>query len=57
MAKETDLLKDPIMMASQRYMEQVEAFKTQYVPKPKRGALSNWAKQNGYRVEALRGEL
>ena len=55
MAKETDLLKDPIMMASQRYREQVEAFKTQYVPKPKRNALRNWAEENGYRIDALRG--
>ena len=57
MAKETDLLRDPINLASQRYLEQINAFKDQHVPKPKRNALRNWAEQNGYRIKALRGEL
>ena len=57
MAKETDLLRDPITMASERYREQINAFKDQHVPKPKRNALRNWAEQNRYRVKALRGEL
>tara|TARA_R100000995_G_C3475812_1_gene120891 strand:- start:1549 stop:1722 length:174 start_codon:yes stop_codon:yes gene_type:complete len=35
MAKETDLLKDPLSLAQQRYQEQVNAFKSQYLPKPK----------------------
>ena len=53
MAKETDLLKDPIIMASQRYREQVEAFKTQYVPKPKRKDFNEWARSHGMRPEIL----
>ena len=57
MAKETDLLRDPINLASQRYWEQINAFKDQHVPKPKRSVLRNWAEQNRYRVKALRGEL
>tara|TARA_B100000686_G_scaffold147113_1_gene154578 strand:- start:88 stop:258 length:171 start_codon:yes stop_codon:yes gene_type:complete len=56
MAKETDLLRDPINLASQRYWEQINAFKDQHVPKPKRNALRNWAEENGYRIDALRGK-
>ncbi len=32
--KETDLLRDPLAVAQQRYQEQVQAFKDQYIPKP-----------------------
>ena len=56
MGKETVLLRDPINLASQRYWEQINAFKDQHVPKPKRNALRNWAEENGYRIDALRGK-
>ena len=34
MAKETDLLNDPLQVAQQRYQEQITAFKNQFIPKP-----------------------
>ena len=34
MAKKTDLLKDPVALAQQRYQEQVNAFKDEFIPKP-----------------------
>ena len=36
MAKETDLLKDPVSVAQLRYREQISAFKAQYLPDPKK---------------------
>ena len=33
--KDTDLLNDPLALAQTRYREQVNAFKNQYLPKPK----------------------
>ena len=33
--KETDLLRDPLAVAQQRYQEQVQAFKDQYIPRRK----------------------
>jgi len=33
--KDTDLLNDPLAIAQTRYKEQVDAFKNQYLPKPK----------------------
>ena len=38
--KETDLLRDPLVLAQQRYQEQVQAFKDQYIPKPSRRAMN-----------------
>ena len=38
--KETDLLRDPLAVAQQRYQEQVQAFKDQYIPKPSRRAMN-----------------
>ena len=54
--KETDLLRDPLAVAKQRYQEQVQAFKDQYIPKPPRNAISDWAKEYGYRLDVLRGK-
>ncbi len=34
--KDTDLLNDPLSVAQTRYREQVNAFKNQYLPKPKK---------------------
>jgi hypothetical protein len=53
MAKETDLLRDPINLASQRYWEQINAFKDQHVPKPKRRDFNEWARSHGMRPEIL----
>ena len=52
--KETDLLRAPVSSAQLRYQEQIEAFKLQYIPKPKRTALGDWAKQNNIDVNDLR---
>ena len=54
--KETDLLRDPLAVAQKRYQEQVQAFKDQYIPKPPRNAVSDWAKERGYRLDVLRGK-
>ena len=54
--KETDLLRDPLAVAQQSYQEQVQAFKDQYIPKPPRNAISDWAKEYGYRLDVLRGK-
>jgi hypothetical protein len=53
MAKETDLLRDPVTMASQRYREQIEAFKVQYVPKPSRKDFNAISQLYGVRPEVL----
>ena len=51
--KETDLLRDPVSSAQLRYQEQVEAFKTLYIPKRTRKDFNNWAKSNGMRPDIL----
>tara|TARA_Y100000817_G_scaffold314933_1_gene316160 strand:- start:4562 stop:4735 length:174 start_codon:yes stop_codon:yes gene_type:complete len=45
MAKETDLLNDPLLTAKQLYKEQVQAFKDQYIPKQK-NPVSDFIKNN-----------
>jgi hypothetical protein len=52
--KETDLLRDPVSSAQLRFREQVEAFKTQYIPKPKRNSLGDLALKYGLDVNELR---
>ena len=54
--KETDLLRDPVGMAQLRYIEQIDAFKEQFIPKPHRNALSKYAKEVGLREDVLRGK-
>ena len=53
--KETDLLRDPLALAQQRYQEQVQAFKDQYIPKPTRADGIAWAQAHGVRPELLMG--
>jgi len=53
--KETDLLRDPVLTAQLRFREQVEAFKDQYVPKPKRKDFNAWARANNLRPDVLLG--
>ena len=55
MAKETDLLKDPVSVAQLRYREQISAFKAQYLPDPKK-EVKDYADKYGYRLDALRGK-
>ena len=55
MAKETDLLKDPVSLAQQRYQEQIASFKTQFLTDEKK-ALRQFANERGYRLNALRGK-
>ena len=45
MAKETDLLNDPLLTAKQLYKEQVQSFKDQYIPKQK-NPVSDFIKNN-----------
>ena len=45
MAKETDLVNDPLLTAKQLYKEQVQAFKDQYIPKQK-NPVSDFIKNN-----------
>ena len=54
--KETDLLRDPLAAAQQRYQEQVQAFKDQYIPKPTRADLNDWARSHGVRPDMLMGK-
>ena len=55
MAKETDLLKDPVSLAQQRYQEQVASFKTQFLTDENK-ALRQFANEKGYRLDVLRGK-
>ena len=43
--KETDLLRDPLAVAQQRYQEQVQAFKGQYIPRRKHPVREQLEKQ------------
>ncbi len=43
--KETDLLRDPLAVAQQRYQEQVQAFKDQYIPRRKHPVREQLEKQ------------
>ena len=53
MANETDLLKDPLLMAQQMYQQQNNAFKDEHIPKPTRKDFTNWASSRGYRPAVL----
>ena len=55
MAKETDLLKDPVSTAQLRYREQIDAFKAQFLTDENK-ALSKFANEKGYRLDVLRGK-
>lgn len=56
MANETDLLKDPLALAQQRYKEQVNAFKDQFIPKPSARKSNQIDKQFGFTFNQLRGK-
>ena len=43
--KETDLLRDPLAVVQQRYQEQVQAFKDQYIPRRKHPVREQLEKQ------------
>ena len=43
--KETALLRDPLAVAQQRYQEQVQAFKDQYIPRRKHPVREQLEKQ------------
>jgi hypothetical protein len=43
--KETDLLRDPLAVAQQRYQEQIQAFKDQYIPRRKHPVREQLEKQ------------
>ena len=53
--KETDLLRAPVSAAQLRYQEQIEAFKLQYIPKPRRKDFNAWARGNNLRPDVLLG--
>jgi hypothetical protein len=53
MAKETDLLNDPLASAQLRYREQIDAFKDQFIPKPKRNPINELLIQNNMRPNAV----
>ena len=52
--KETDLLRDPLTLAQQRYQEQVQAFKDQYIPKPTRADFNEWARSHGMMPQSFK---
>jgi ribosomal silencing factor RsfS len=54
--KDTDLLNDPLAVAQTRYREQVNAFKNQYLPKPK-NLIDETLKQEGFDVKKWRSLL
>ena len=55
MAKETDLLNDPLQVAQQRYQEQITAFKNQFIPKPTSKPVRDMLTSRGLRPEILLG--
>ena len=55
MAKETDLLKDPVSTAQLRYREQIDAFKAQFLTDENK-ALRQFANDNGLRINVLKGK-
>jgi|TARA_Y100000004_G_C8953398_1_gene429639 hypothetical protein len=56
MAKETDLLKDPLALAQQRYQEQISSFKDQFIPKPSVRKQNKINEQFGFTFNQLRGK-
>ena len=56
MAKETDLLKDPLALAQQRYQEQISSFKDQFIPKPSARKSNQIDKQFGFTFNQLIGK-
>ena len=48
MAKETDLLRDPLEAAQVRYQEQLQAFTEQYVPKESSRKRNEFARNFGF---------
>tara|TARA_Y100001963_G_C6740982_1_gene428965 strand:- start:1085 stop:1258 length:174 start_codon:yes stop_codon:yes gene_type:complete len=55
MAKKTDLLKDPVALAQQRYKEQVNAFKDEFLPKPSNRGRNKILRQHGINPNIFKG--
>ena len=55
MPKKTDLLKDPVALAQQRYKEQVNAFKDEYLPKPSSNGRNRILRQHGINPNLFKG--
>ena len=51
--KQTDLLRDPVTMASTRYKEQIDSFKAQFIPR-QRNPIREMLKQNGIDMKEWR---
>ena len=51
--KQTDLLRDPVTMASARYQEQIDSFKAQFIPTPT-NPVRDVLKQNGIDLKEWR---
>jgi len=57
MAKETDLLRDPLEAAQVRYQEQLQAFKEQYVPKQSTRKINEFARSYGILPSAIKDRI
>ena len=57
MAKETDLLRDPLEAAQLRYQEQLKAFTEQYVPKQSTRKINEFARSYGVLPSAVKDRL
>lgn len=55
MPKKTDLLKDPVALAQQRYQEQVNAFKDEFIPKPSNRGRNKFLIEHGINPEFFKG--
>ena len=55
MPKKTELLKDPVALAQQRYKEQVNAFKDEFLPKPSSNGRNRILRQHGINPNLFKG--
>ena len=56
MAKETDLLKDPLALAQQRYKDQISSFKDEFIPKPSTRKSNQFLAQHGLNPVFFKGK-
>ena len=56
MAKETDLLRDPLVAAQIKYQEQIVAFKEQFIPKESSRKRNEFARSYGFSPDIFKNE-
>ena len=57
MAKETDLLRDPLVAAQIKYQEQIVAFKEQFIPKQSSRKINEFTRSYGFSPDILKDRI